>query len=130
MSSPFRCFDCLSRSGWKTWRAMTVVAPGWHWSPRIRRQAVNLFCGRRSFSDGSWPFERRWATRCPSGNERVDLIRRGLVAASAERRQHIERDHLLHQFLTARGILDRSLNLRTRDAEEPHEHFPVVRHEK
>ena len=53
-----------------------------------------------------------------------------MVAAVAERRQNIEHDHLLHQFLTARGILDRSLNLRTRDAEEPHEHFPVVRHEK
>jgi hypothetical protein len=74
--------------------------------------------------------KRRWAARCPSGNERVDLIRRGLVAAVAEHRQHVERDQLLHQFLTARGILDRSLNLGPRDAEEPHEHFPVVRHEQ
>src|SRR5258708_20656742 len=130
MSSRFRCFDCLSRSGRKTWRAMTGVVPGWRWSRRIRWQAVGLFYRRRSFSDGSGPSKRRWAARCPSGNERVDLIRRGLVAAVAEHRQHVERDQLLHQFLTARGVLDRSLNLGPRDTEEPHKHFPVVRNEQ
>ncbi len=109
---------------------MTVVVLGLRWSPHFRRQAVNLFCLRRSFSDGSWPFEQRWATRRQSGNEHLDLIRRGLAAAVAERREDIGRDQLLHQFLTVHGILDRGLDTSARNAEEPDEYFPVVRHEQ
>lgn len=109
---------------------MMAVVPGFRWSARIRQRAVNPFCLRRSFSNGCWPFERRWAARRPSGNERVDLIRRSSAAAGAERRQNIDRDELLHHFLTARGIVDRGLDLGARDAEEPHEDFPVVWHKK
>jgi len=53
-----------------------------------------------------------------------------VVAAVAERRQHVERDQLLHQFLAARWVLVRALNLGPRDTEEAYEHFPVVRDEQ